>query len=159
MPALLPTELKRIRGTLRQDRVNKLEPRVSVAAPRPTRRLAPDERREFRKLARRVSVLRVAAAGDDLALELGAAAGAEFWRLRAVIAEKGATYTTTTPTGSELVRQRPEAALMADAWRRYAAILGRFGLDPASRSRVEAIAPPDPDVLGGFLRHRPRPGR
>src|SRR4029453_9597963 len=136
MPAPLPTELKRIRGTLRQDRVNKLEARVSVAAPRPTRRLAPDERRAFRNLARG------AAAGDDLALELGAAAGAEFWRLRAVIAEKGATYTTTTPTGSELVRQRPEAALMADAWRRSAASLGRFCLDPRGLTAGGAIAPP-----------------
>ena len=72
MPARKPTALKVLTGTLRPDRVNTREPKVPVAAPRPSRKLAADERREYGKLLRRVQVLRVATAGDDLALELAA---------------------------------------------------------------------------------------
>jgi P27 family predicted phage terminase small subunit len=141
MPPRKPTALKVLAGTWRRDRANPREPKAPVAAPRPSRRLAAAERREYGKLVRRVSALRVATGVDDLALELAAAAAAEFWRLHAVIAEKGAVYTTTTPTGSEMVRQRPEVALMQDAWRRFASMLRQFGLDPVSRTRVEEIEP------------------
>ena len=83
-----------------------------------------------------------------------------------MIAAKGETYETTTPAGSVMIRQRPEVALAADAWRRYAAMLQRFGLDPVSRARVEMIPPVGPpskwagllgaDAFDEFIQRRNR---
>ena len=141
MPARLPTTVKALKGTLRGDRVNAREPRPKIGAPRPSRELALDVRREFDKLVRRLAPLRVLAQVDGLALELCASALAQCWRYEAVLREKGSVYETTTPAGSTMIRQRPEVVLAADAWRRASAMLQQFGLTPASRGRVEELPP------------------
>lgn len=142
MPSRLPSRVKALRGTLRRDRVNAREPRPKVDAPRPSRDLPMDVRREFDKLGRRLAPLGVVTVVDGLAQELCALALAETWRYEAILRARGATYETTTPAGSTMIRQRPEVTLMADAWRRATAMLQQFGMTPVSRSKVEAI-PPD----------------
>jgi len=156
VPTRLPTRLKKLRGTLRGDRVNDREPRPKVGAPRPSRDLPMDVRREYEKLVRRLAPLRVLTTVDGLALELGALALAECWRYAAVIGAQGATYETTTPAGSTMSRQRPEATLLADAWRRATAMLQQFGLTPVSRSKVEEL-PPDTggSKWAGLLKNDP----
>lgn len=141
MPARVPSRVKALRGTSRPDRERR-EPQPRPGNPRPSRALPLDVRREYDRLLRRLAPMRVLTHADGLALELGAQALAEFWRLDGVLREKGTTYETTTPQGSSLVRQRPEVVLLADAWRRAASMLQQFGLTPASRGRVEVV--PDP---------------
>jgi P27 family predicted phage terminase small subunit len=143
MPAKLPTATKQLRGTLRPGRANAREPQPTPGVPRPSRELGLDVQREFKKLARRLRPLRVAASSDGLALELAASVMAEYWRYEETIQKLGATYETKTPQGSVMIRPRPEVALAADAWRRAAAMLAAFGLTPVARSRVETL-PSDP---------------
>jgi phage terminase small subunit len=164
MPAKLPTRMKALKGTLRGDRANAREPRPELGKPRPSRELALDVRREFDELVRLLAPLGVLTVVDGLALELGAVALAEYWWHEAVIREKGATYETTTPAGSTMIRPRPEVPLAADAWRRASAMLREYGLTAVSRARVEAAPPDRPDsrwagLLGdpiaAFRRQRP----
>jgi phage terminase small subunit len=117
-----------------------------------------------RKWHRLLAPLGVLTVVDGLGLELGALALAECWRHEAVIREKGATYETTTPAGSTMIRPRPEVALAADAWRRASSMLQQFGLTPVSRARVEARPPDAPDSkwlglltdpISAFRRQRP----
>jgi P27 family predicted phage terminase small subunit len=146
MPARVPSHVKALRGTLRADRLNLREPQPKAGTPRPSRTLPPDVRREYDRLARRLAPMRVLSAADGLALELGALALAECWRLDGVLRGQGATYETTTPQGSTLVRQRPEVVLLADAWRRAASMLREFGLTPSSRGKVEVVPDPAPSI-------------
>jgi P27 family predicted phage terminase small subunit len=158
--------LKRLQGTWRADRARPREPKVAPALPRPGRALGPDTVREYNALLKLLGPMRVLSAGDRPALELAAQALATFWALTALLDAHGATYTTTTSSGSTMIRVRPEVQLASDAWRRASAQLARFGLDPTSRARVEEILPGAPpskwgQILGGddalteFMRRRP----
>ena len=138
----VPTRLKILRGTFRKDRQNLSEPTPAAGAPAPRPGMGRQVRVWYLRLAAIVDPPRIATAADGIALELCASAIAEYHAARAVLARQGATYTTKTPTGSTMVRARPEVAIAADAWRRAAAMLRDFGLSPASRPRVNAVPAP-----------------
>ena len=108
-------------------------------APSPRRGLLPAVAREFARLrellADRGVVLDPA---DAPALELLAGALTEYHAMRAFVDEHGATYETTTESGSVMHREYPQVRLSNDAWRRASAALKTFGLTPADRARVEA---------------------
>jgi P27 family predicted phage terminase small subunit len=140
MPARLPTEVKRLRGTLRKD--EPLPPEAPAGVPRPSRALPPDVKREWRRLVRELETLGMTSRVDGLALELGAQALAEVWRLDEFLREHGGSYTVTTKAGGEMVRQRPEVAHRQDAWRRASQVLQQLGLTPVSRAKVDPPAAP-----------------
>jgi P27 family predicted phage terminase small subunit len=143
MPARLPTRIKKLRGTFRQDRARPREPQPRVGAPRPSRPLTLPVQREYDHLVRRLLSLRVLTTLDGLAVELCAQALSEHWQLMEVLANKGGpTYETETPQGSKMIRLRPEAMLAQDAWRRASAMLQQLGMTPVARSRVQAVPPP-----------------
>ncbi len=144
MPARLPTEIKRLRGTLRRCRVNEREPAAVRGALRPSRHLSPLARSEFRRLVADIGPLNVLSRSDRILLELCAAALAEWRELDAVLQSEGRTYTTVTETGARMIRPRPEVALAADAWRRAVAGLMQFGGSPVARSKTTA-SPSEPD--------------
>ncbi len=91
---------------------------------------------------------------DGTAVGLLAEALAEYVSARAVVESKGATYETVTQTGSAIVRQRPEVALAADAWRRTAAMMQQFGLTPSSRTRITVTLPAMTDPFEEFLKKK-----
>jgi hypothetical protein len=148
MPARLPSRVKELRGTSRPDRQRR-EPQPTAGSPQPSRVLPDDVRREYDRLGAVSGPCALLTLADGLALELGALALAECWRLDAVLREKGVTYETTTPQGSTLVRQRPEVVLRVDALRRASAMLQQFGLTPASRGRVEVVPDSGPSKWDG----------
>lgn len=154
-----PTELKRLQGTLRRDRMNLREPRPpkAAAALPPRRGLPLGVRREWALLMKQVEPMSVVTVSDVAMLELVAAAADEYWRAHRIVTRKGMTYQTTNAAGSTMVRSRPEVAIQADAWRRYSAGLQQFGLSPSSRPKVEADAPRPLDDLDRFLQKRPSP--
>jgi P27 family predicted phage terminase small subunit len=85
---------------------------------------------------------RVVTRADQYALVLLCEAYSEYVQAREVLAEKGLTYETENAQGNVMVRKRPETGLAADSWRRAKVGLANFGLDPASRGRVESVPEP-----------------
>jgi P27 family predicted phage terminase small subunit len=83
--------------------------------------------------------MRVVTVADAYALELLCEALAEHRQARAVLHSKGFTYTTKTVGDVVMERKRPECAIASDSWRRAKIGLSNFGLDPASRGRVETV--------------------
>ena len=150
-----PDSLKRLRGTWRPDRDGK------APQPRPTRpRLSPglpgDVKAWSERLIRLLRPLRVLTTSDGPIVEATAWALADHARLAADARANGLTYSTTTPTGSVMHRQRPEVMLMVDAWRRGLAGLQALGLSPTQRGKLVALPADDPkDSLDQFLRRRP----
>lgn len=155
MSKRLPTQVKRLRGTLRRDRMNALEPRPLVRVPPCRRTLPATVRAMYRRLGRILAPLRVVTVVDGLALELAASALVEHETAARVIFEQGATYEARTEAGAVMHRARPEQAIAADAWRRGVAMLQQFGLTPASRSKVEAVPPINPDEFAAFRAAHP----
>ncbi len=76
---------------------------------------------------------------DQYALVLLCEAYAEYQQARAVLAQHGLTYETQNVGGATMMRSRPENAIAADSWRRARMAMAAFGLDPASRGRVETV--------------------
>ena len=133
-----PTQLKRLAGTLRRDRVNPREPKPPRGLPTLPRGTSPAVRREHARLVRQLALMPgVATRADASALELAAYAFAEYRAAAAVVLEQGPTYESTTQAGAVMHRARPAVAIAADAWRRAHAALQTFGLSPSSRPKVE----------------------
>jgi P27 family predicted phage terminase small subunit len=153
-----PTELKRLGGTLRADRINLREPKPPKVTDLPPRRGLPlGVRREFALLMEQLAPMHVVTVSDIAMLEIVAAAADEYWRAHRVVTRRGMTYGTKTAAGSTMFRTRPEVGIMADSWRRYSAGLQQFGCSPAARPKVEADAPPPEDELDRFLAQRRTP--
>src|SRR5688572_3218304 len=90
----------------------------------------------------------VTAAEDAAAFELLVTTYVQHQRLAATLRAESLTYTTVNAQGGEMIRARPEVALLADVDRRLLVLLGRFGLTPADRSKVVSHpgnASADPD--------------
>ncbi|EGT3632348.1 phage terminase small subunit P27 family, partial [Morganella morganii] len=67
--------------------------------------------------------------------------------------EQGYTYTTESEGGT-LIKAHPVAAMKADAWKRIRAMLGEFGMTPASRSKVTINTPAEEDPFEAFMKKR-----
>ena len=87
--------------------------------------------------------LRIATKADGPILLLAACRLTDYQDLSRDLTTNGRTYTTTTTTGSTMLRQRPEVALRDAAWRDAMAALVQLGLTPSSRSRVSKAGNPD----------------
>jgi P27 family predicted phage terminase small subunit len=138
----LPTASKRLKGTLRADRMNPNEPTPPSGTPKASPSLPLAIAVQRKRLVRVLGPMKVLTHADGPALELLALALAEVDVHGRVVLEQGGTYACTTEAGATMHRARPEYAMQADAMRRATALLKEFGLTPASRSKVEAL-PPD----------------
>jgi P27 family predicted phage terminase small subunit len=145
----LPTELKRVKGTLRPGRVNPAEPTPEIAAPPCPRELTPLARKQYRKAARELK-----AAGMITRLDLGCLVGysvalASALRCEAEIGNSGEVIrgknNTAVASPFALVRQMSLKSL--------AQFASALGMSPSSRSRVHAVlaAPPE-DPFDIFLK-------
>lgn len=133
-----PTVLKLLQGTARHDRLNPSEPEPpALVDARPPSWLDSRGRRAWRDWLPVLTGMRVLTEADGAALALMCDAYAEYLAARAVLRREGASY-TTGELPAQMVRQRPEVAQAADAWRRVSAMMQQFGLTPASRSRVSS---------------------
>jgi P27 family predicted phage terminase small subunit len=156
----LPTNVKLMRGTARPHRLNRAEPKLPPVAPAMPAALPVDARPTWRWLCRLLRPMRVLTKSDAATLMLAAVRLQDYLALRDRVSAEGATYTTTTVSGSVFHRSRPEVQLAAAAWRDVSRILAEFGLSPSARSRVaSAMTTAEPhDELEGFLA-APRRGR
>jgi P27 family predicted phage terminase small subunit len=147
----LPTVTKRLRGTLRKDRVNMNEPTPPRGAPKPARNLPLAVHSWRRRLVTLLTPMNVLTHADGPALELLAFALAEYDLNARVLLEQGASYECKTESGAVMQRARPEQAIAADAWRRAAQMLAAFGLTPASRSKIETLPTTGGSKWAGLL--------
>jgi P27 family predicted phage terminase small subunit len=150
-----PTELKRVEGTRRADRLNNREPRPPRGVPTLRRGAPAAVRREHAYLVNLLALMPgVATPADAVALELAAYALAEHHAAAAVVLREGATYQCQTQAGAVMYRSRPEVSVAADAWRRAHAALQTLGLSPASRPKIEVLPLAPSKSLEEFRRLR-----
>jgi P27 family predicted phage terminase small subunit len=150
-PPPLPSSIKRMRGTWRQDRANPHEPRPKSGAPRRPAWLTPRARKFWPEYVKLTSSMQVLTHVDGPALGMLCQAHAEYLDAIDVITKEGASYETPTQNG-RIVRARPEVQQASEAWRRVQAMLQQFGLTPASRARVDAkMADPEHDEIARRL--------
>jgi len=76
---------------------------------------------------------------DSLSLELMCECYKEWRTATDFIEAKGAVYATTNIKGDKLLRQVPQVAQAADAWRRLRSLISEFGMTPSSRVRLGSV--------------------
>ena len=150
MPAKLPSEIKKLKGTLQKSRTNQKEPKPEVVLLSPPPFLGSKAKKAFKELARITANMRILAESDAIALTMLCDAWAEWRDARDYIKKNGTTYKTVGKNGDVMYRAHPEVAIAADAFRRVTNLLSQFGLTPSSRANVEATPENDNyfDVFG-----------
>lgn len=159
----LPDSVKEARGTLRPSRVNQAQPEpdaLEVGVQPPDWIVGPLRRRAWSGLVDLLTGTKVLTVMDTAALGLMVDTFGRYLEARDVVDGKrcggcgrpnhrpragcrdpfpGAPYVTSQSGRSGLmVRAHPAVAVMDRTLRTLLDILGRFGMDPASRSRVVA---------------------
>ena len=133
-----PTSLKVLHGTDRPDRVNKDEPKPPSDGVKPPAWVKGKARTNWKKVSPILQQMGVLTVADETALGLLVDALAEYVEAQDTLRSEGRTYKTYTEAGSPMWRPRPEVAMAQDAWRRVNAMLGQFGMTPASRTKLSS---------------------
>ncbi|MFI5324430.1 MAG: P27 family phage terminase small subunit [Thermodesulfobacteriota bacterium] len=128
MPAKLPTEIKRLRGTFRPCRENVREPKGRSGVPPPSRELNAAVKREFRKLAALLGDMRILTEGDQGELEHLALSRV----LVRIIQNK--LFGT-----ADMKEFRKAQIALNDQIRLSSSLASKFGLNPSDRSRVSVL--------------------
>ena len=108
----------------------------------------------FRRMAEELNAEGIISQLDARALELLVEAYTEYRHHCDTLEVEGYTYRTETQSGDVLIKAHPAAIMKADAWKRLRAMLGEFGMTPASRSKVNAKGPDAVDPLAEFMKAR-----
>jgi P27 family predicted phage terminase small subunit len=134
----IPTALKLLRGNPGKRKLPKREPQPKRVIPSPPGHLSARAMLAWGSLSAQLDRSRVLTELDGLALEQLVENYAEILELRADVAANGRFQTVETKSGDKMERMRPAANLLADAERRFRAMMAEFGLTPSSRTRVTA---------------------
>jgi P27 family predicted phage terminase small subunit len=139
-----PTHLKILKGSFRASRGNALEPKLPAEIPAPPERLDAEEKEAWTYYAELLGPLRIVTRQDAIAFERLVCCHVEVMRAQAVIRKQATeekdtdpTYETVGQNGQRMLRVKPIFAALTEAERRLRDWLGRFGLTPADRSRVQ----------------------
>lgn len=135
----LPTELKRLRGTLQPCRTPKDEPHPTVGVPPCPADLDRTERRRYAVLAAELVATGVLTLSDGDALAQLARAVVRVERLSRLVRKKGEFVQI-----DGVSQLSAEAKALKDANEWLAKCNARFGRDPQARATVKAVAPPAP---------------
>ena len=135
----LPTEIKRQRGTLRDDRMNPNEPQSPLAIPPVPTWLSEDGQKSFIELSIMLHDMSVLTQADELSLTLLCDAYGDYKQAKEVINTLGPTQDVTSREGHTKSIQRPEVIIANQAFVRVFQLLKEFGLTPSSRAKVNAI--------------------
>ena len=153
-----PTHLKLVTGTAQKCRTNKREPKPERSIPSPPAHLTDKAKTTWGAVSVLLDKMGVLTEADGLAMVGLCEAYADLLAAREslsrpltmeseggsmIFAEGGERYYWTMGKGGPMRRARPEVADIADADRRFAAWLAKFGLTPADRTRVAGQLPGD----------------
>lgn len=137
MAARKPTAVKQLAGTLQACRVNVLEPTPAKGWPPAPAYLSLREQAAWQETCQLLDAQGTLTLADAFAVEELAVLRAEVAELREDVRANGRYYTSN----AGLEKLRPIVKLEAEKSRHLLALLSRFGLTPADRSRVNARAP------------------
>jgi len=135
----LPTEIKRQRGTLRDDRTNPNEPQSPLAIPPVPTWLSEEGQKSFVELSTLLHDMSVLTQADEVSLTLLCDAYGDYKQAKEVINTLGPTQDVTSREGHTKSIQRPEVVIANQAFTRVFQLLKEFGLTPSSRAKVNAI--------------------
>lgn len=153
-PPKTPTHLALVKGNPSKRAVNKDEPKPASGVPPVPKHFDKMGKYWFKRIGEELDAVGVMTTLDGKALELLIEAYTEYRQHCDVLAEEGYTYKTVSATGEDIVKAHPAAVMKSDAWKRIRAMLGEFGMTPASRSKVGAKGPTEADPLDEFLKKR-----
>jgi P27 family predicted phage terminase small subunit len=132
-----PTNLKLVQGTARKDRLNPNEPKPNRSLPSAPEHLSDAAKLAWGKASLILDRMGVLTEADGIALEEVTETYAELVQCRMVLKSIERIYETDSE-GGKMYRSHPIVAQIADASRRLAMWLTKFGMTPADRSRVTA---------------------
>ena len=135
----LPTHLKLVKGTARPHRLNKDEPKPSVAVPEAPAHLDERARARFVVMAEMLARHGVMTELDAGALARYAVVWCRWIDAEAEIKRRGPVVKTE---GGNII-QNPFLAVANKCLLQMAQIEGEFGMTPSSRSRIRAAVPAD----------------
>lgn len=135
----LPTEIKKQRGTLRSDRVNKNEPTPPLGIPPVPTWLTEEGQKSFIELAKLLHDMSVLTRADELSLTLLCDSFSDYKHAKDVINKLGPTQDVTSREGHTKTIQRPEVLIANQSFTRVFQLLKEFGLTPSSRAKVNAM--------------------
>jgi len=144
----LPTEIKRQRGTLRNDRMNENEPKLPSEIPPIPTWLSEEGQKSFVELSTLLHDMSVLTLADEMSLTILCDSYADYKNAKEVINQLGPSQEVTSREGHTKSIQRPEVLIANQAFVRVFALLKEFGLTPSSRAKVNAIehASQTPDI-------------
>lgn len=138
-PAPKPTELKKLEGTYRKDRVAPNEPQPRVIAVECPEWIEGVARQEYERLAEVLIRTRVLAETDWVALAAFANEFDGWYRATRLIRKEGSIL--TSKAGGKYVNPRVGIASMH--FKNMVKLMTELGLTPASRTRISAMPPDD----------------
>ena len=145
-----PTALKLLTGNPGKRALPKHEPKPRAVSGLLCPDWMPDEGRAlWARLEPLLSRLGVLTEADAEALAVLCDSWAEWLAARAVVREQGATYFSQRGEAP-----RPEVRIADAAAKRFVTLLGRFGLTPADRAKVTAVALEEVDPMDELLAER-----
>ena len=153
-PPKTPTHLALVKGNPSKRAANNAEPKPASGVPPVPKHFDKMGKYWFKRIGEELDAVGVMTTLDGKALELLIEAYTEYRQHCDVLAEEGYTYKTVSATGEDIVKAHPAAVMKSDAWKRIRAMLGEFGMTPASRSKVGAKGPAEADPLDEFLKKR-----
>jgi P27 family predicted phage terminase small subunit len=139
--------LKLVKGTQRPSRTNTREPKLKYARLDPPANFPDAAKKTWREIANILYEMKVLTNADPLALEQFALALADYRAAREELSRRDGFSYEVTPAngGASTWKPWPEVAIVGDLERRCLSFFARFGMTPADRSRVSALAD-DPEA-------------
>jgi P27 family predicted phage terminase small subunit len=139
-----PTNILKLKGSDKKDPArmkdrNPPEPKKGI--PKPPQWLNPNAKKAFRELAKITDGMNVLTMADSATLALICDAYADYLDAKKLVDTDGLVYTVTNREGQTMMKANPAATIKADAWRRVMAGLGKFGLSPVEREKINITKP------------------
>jgi P27 family predicted phage terminase small subunit len=151
-----PTHLKVISGTFRKSRENPAEPAATGDWPETPAWLSKGAATIFFETCAKMAKLGTLSSEFSDVIAAYASSEDEVITTTAVLEDLGRTYRTTTATGDEMFRPRPEVAMRSDAMRRATTLRSELGLGPSSIAKVSAKPPAGENPFSKLDREFPR---
>jgi P27 family predicted phage terminase small subunit len=134
----IPDEIKQMRGTLRKHRVNadQIQPEKITEMNEVPEFLNKYGRVFYKKYFKLFSDMGILATTDLESLALMAAEYGKYYECQMAIKSEGYVTRGTNKQGASYEMTNPHIAISNAAFKNYTALLIKFGLSPADRSRV-----------------------
>ena len=152
-PAPKPTALKLLEGNPGKQKLNKNEPmpKVPDVIPKPPKRLLPEAKKEWKRLAASLEAMGVLTMADLTAFAGYCQAYARWREAEDFITQHGSIF--KTPSG--YVQQVPQVSIAQQNLKIMQSFATEFGLTPACRARIVAsggAAESDDDPMARLLK-------